>query len=179
MFNALQMLETERLILREFVQEDLDEYAARIFADADVMRYLPRRDEKPRDRAERTINFFNDHHAEYGFGPWAVIENKSGELMGHCGLSYIAEVDETEVMYALAKKFWGKGFATEAAQASVDFGFREIRLDRIIALAMHDNIASRRVMEHCGMHHEKETHLFGLDLVYYALNRAEYEELLK
>ena len=168
------MFETPRLILREFVPDDLEKYAARIFADAEVMRYLPQRAELPRARAERTINFFSDHHAEYGFGPWAVVEKASGELMGHCGLNHIAEIDETEVLYALGKAFWGKGYATEAARASVDFGFREIKLERIIALAMHDNIASCRVMEHCGLRYEKETHHFGLDLVYYALNRTDW-----
>ena len=167
-----EKMETQRLILREFIQTDLDAYAECIFTDADVMRYLPKRDAPPRERAQRTMDFFNDHHAEYGWGPWAVIEKASGVLIGHCGLRYIADIDETEVLYALGKKFWGKGFATEAARASVDFGFREIKLERIIALAVPENIASRKVMEHCGLKYEKEAHLFDLDLVYYALNRA-------
>ncbi len=167
-------METPRLVLREFIDSDLDAYAECIFADAEVMRYLPRREKLPRERAQQTMEFFNDHHLEYGFGPWVVIEKATGELMGHCGLRYIADIDETEVLYAFGRKFWGKGYATEAAQASVDFGFREILLERIVALAVPENIASRRVMEHCGLHYEKEIQLFGLDLVYYALNRAEW-----
>lgn len=167
-------METRRLILREFVQADLDAYAECIFADAEVMRYLPKRDAPPRERAQRTMDFFNDHHAEYGWGPWAVIEKASGALMGHCGLRYITDIDETEVLYALGKKFWGNGFATEAARASLDFGFREIKLERIIALAAPENVASRKVMEHCGLKYEKETYMFDLDLVYYALNRADW-----
>lgn len=138
------------------------------------MRYLPKRDTPPRERAQRTMDFFNDHHAEYGWGPWAVVEKASGALLGHCGLRYIADLDETEVLYAFGKKFWGKGYATEAARASVDFGFREIKLERIIALAVPDNLASRKVMEHCGLKFEKQTQLFDLDLVYYALNRTDW-----
>lgn len=169
-------MDTERLMLREFVQLDLDAYTASIFADAEVMRYLPKRDTPPRERARQTMDFFNDHHAEYGWGPWAVIEKKSGELMGHCGLRYIADLDETELLYALGRDFWGKGYATEAARASVDFGFRELKLERIIALAVPENIASRKVMEHCGLVYERDAHLFELDVVYYALNRARYLE---
>lgn len=167
-------IQTHRLLLREFISSDLDEYTALIFADAEVMRYLPKRNTPPRERAERTMNFFNDHHAEYGWGPWAVVEKASGELLGHCGLRYLAEIDETEVLYALGKKFWGEGYATEAARASIDFGFREIKLERIIALAVPENIASRKVMEHCGLKYVKDARLFDLDVVYYALNKVDY-----
>lgn len=169
-------VETQRLRLRQFQDDDLDVYTTRIFADPKVMRYLPKREAPARERARRTMELFNDHHAEYGFGPWAVVEKVSGELIGHCGLRYLSEIDETEVLYALGKEFWGKGYATEAARASIDFGFREMRLERIIALAVPENIASRQVMEHCGLKYEKEVELFGLPCVYYAIHRAAYEE---
>ncbi len=169
-------LETERLHLRRFTPDDLEIYAARIFADPDVMRYLPKRDSLPAERAQRTMDFFNTHWTQFPYGPWAVQEKASGELIGHCGLRLIAEINETEVLYALGKDFWGNGFATEAARASVDFGFKQIGLERIIALAVPENIASRKVMAHCGLQYEKEIQLFGLDCVYYALNRADDKE---
>jgi ribosomal-protein-alanine N-acetyltransferase len=135
------------------------------------MRYLPKRDTPAAERAQRTMDFFNEHWTHFPYGPWAVVEKKSGELAGHCGLRFIPEIGETEVLYALGKDFWGKGYATEAARASVEYGFQKIGLDRIIALAVPQNIASRRVMEHCGLTYEKDTHLFGMDVVYYARNR--------
>lgn len=165
--------ETERLRLRQFAPDDIDEYTALIFADPDVMRYLPKRESPPRERAQRTMDLFNDHWNHYPYGPWAVTEKTSGKLIGHCGLRFIPEIDETEVLYAFGKSSWNKGYATEAAQASVDFGFQHVRLDRIIALAVPENFASRRVMEHCGLQYEKDIQLFGLDCVYYARNRAE------
>jgi ribosomal-protein-alanine N-acetyltransferase len=165
--------ETERLRLRQFTADDVDIYAALIFADPDVMRYLPKRDVLPRERAQRTMDFFNDHWKQYPYGPWAVEEKASGELIGHCGLRFIPEIDETEVLYAIAKSYWNKGYATEAAQASVDLGFHQVGLKRIIALAVPENIASRRVMEHCGLKYEQDIQLFGLDCVYYARNRVE------
>lgn len=165
--------ETERLCLRQFTSDDVDVYAAIIFADPDVMRYLPKRDALPRERAQRTMDFFNEHWKHYPYGPWAVVEKASGELIGHCGLRFISEINETEVLYAFGKSSWNKGYATEAAQASVDFGFQVVGLKRIVALAVPENIASRRVMEHCGLKYEKDMQLFGLDCVYYTRNRAE------
>jgi ribosomal-protein-alanine N-acetyltransferase len=167
-------LETERLLLREFRAGDLDAYATRIFGDVAVMRYLPKRDAPAAERAQKTMDFFNEHWRYFPYGPWAVVEKKSGELIGHCGLRFIPEIEETEVLYAFGKEFWGKGYATEAARSSVQYGFHNIGLDRIIALAVPENIASRRVMEHCGLKHEKDAHLFGMDVVYYAMNRGEY-----
>jgi RimJ/RimL family protein N-acetyltransferase len=167
-------LETERLLLRQFAAQDLEMYTNRIFGDADVMRYLPKRDAPASERAQKTMDFFNDHWTQYSYGPWAVVEKASGELIGHCGLRFIPDIQETEVLYAFGKDFWTKGYATEAARASVDFGFNQVGLERIIALAVPENTASRKVMEHCGLQYEKETHLFGLDVVYYALNRADY-----
>lgn len=172
-------LETDRLLLRPFEANDLDTYAERIFADADVTRFLPKSQFEPRERGERTMKVFNDLWTQYPYAPWAVVEKSSGELIGHCGLRFIADIQETEVLYALGKDFWGKGYATEAARASVGFGFWQVELERIIALAVPDNIASRKVMEHCGLKYEKDAQLFGLDLVYYGLNRTDYLETIK
>lgn len=165
-------LDTERLHLRPFEPSDLDVYTARIFADSDVMRFLPKRDAPARERAQRTMDFFNDHWNQFPYAPWAVVEKASGELIGQCGLCFISEIQETEVLYAFGKEFWGKGYATEAARASVAFGFNQVGLERIIALAVPENSASRKVMEHCGLQYEKEMQLFGMNCVYYARNRA-------
>lgn len=169
-------LETERLLLRHFDPDDLDPYTGRIFGDPEVMRFLPRRDAPARDRAQRTIDFFNDQWNWFPYGPWAVVEKASGELIGHCGLRFIPEIRETEVLYAFGKDFWGKGYATEAARASVEFGFCRTGLERIIAIAVPENTASRRVMEHCGLHYEKDLRLFDMDCVYYSLNQSEFNK---
>lgn len=166
--------ETERLLLRKFEPNDLDAYTARIFGDAEVLRYLPKRDAPAHERAQKTMDFFNAHWDKFPYGPWAVVEKASGELMGHCGLRFLDEIQETEVLYALGQDYWGKGYATEAARASVEFGFNQVGLERIIALAVPENIASRKVMEHCGLKYEKDVQLFGLNCVYYALNRTDY-----
>jgi ribosomal-protein-alanine N-acetyltransferase len=89
-------------------------------------------------------------------------------------LNYLAETNEVEVEYALARNWWRRGLGTEAAQASLRFGFETANLDRIIALAFPENIASQRVMEHIGMFYQQTARYFGFDLVCYALSRDQF-----
>ncbi len=168
--GSIPRIETARLLLRQFTVADLDDYVEHIFADADVMRYLPRRDLTPRARAERTIAVFADHWSQRGYGVWALADKITGQLIGHCGLNFVTEAGEVEVLYALRQDRWGQGLATEAARASVRFGFEQADLARLIALAAPENIASRRVMEHLGFQYERNAHYFGLDLVCYTLH---------
>jgi RimJ/RimL family protein N-acetyltransferase len=158
-------------LLRPFTTADLDDYAEHVFADADVMRYLPRRDLTPSERAERTIAVFGEHWSQRGYGVWAVTDKITGQFSGHCGLNFVPEAGEVEVLYALRKDRWGQGFATEAARASVRFGFEQADLARLIALAVPGSLASRRVLEHLGFAFEKGAQHFGLDLVQYGLPR--------
>jgi RimJ/RimL family protein N-acetyltransferase len=169
--NNIPSIETARLLLRPLDMSDLDDYTQHIFADAEVMRYLPKRDLPPRERAERTITFFNDHWSQRGYGAWAVTDKMAGEFIGHCGLNFVPEAGDVEVLYALRQNRWGQGIATEAVRASVRFGFEQANLTRLIALAVPENIASRRVMEHLGFVYEKDAHYFGLDLACYVLLR--------
>jgi ribosomal-protein-alanine N-acetyltransferase len=170
----LPEIETERLLLRQFTPADLDAYAERIFADPEVTRFLPRRDIPPRERAGRVLKYYGEHWHKHGYGNWAVADRIDGQLIGHCGLNFVPEAGEVEVEYSLAKAYWGRGIATEAARASVRFGFETLRLERIIALAAPQNIASRRVMEKAGLSYQREVFFFGMKLVYYQIELGEY-----
>jgi ribosomal-protein-alanine N-acetyltransferase len=171
---AIPILITERLKLRAIQPEDLDVYHSRIFADPEVMRYLPGGEPMPRERLDGVMERSHGHWERHGYGVWIVCELATGELIGQCGLRYLDEVSETEVLYALARPFWGRGLATEATRAALQFAFDNTRLDRIIALAVPENIASRKVMEHVGMRYEAETRMFDLDLVQYAIDRDSF-----
>ncbi len=172
--QAIPCIETARLFLRPFSSADLENYTQHIFADAEVMRYLPKRDLTPRARAERMLTVFAEHWSLYGFGVWAVTDKVTGHFIGHCGLGHVPEAGEVEVLYALGRAYWGRGLATEAARASVRFGFATAKLARLIALAVSENIGSRRVIEHLGFEYKKDAHYFGLDLVYYILQREHF-----
>ncbi len=168
-------LETKRLILRPFNDSDLHDLSTSIFADSEVIRYLPRREGAPVDRARRTLDYFISHWQEHGYGAWVVTSQTDPRFIGYCGLNILTENGEVEVLYALAKPSWGKGIATEAARASLWFGFEHIGLEQIVGLAMPENIASQRVLEHTGMVYEREAYYFGLDLVVLSIARAQFE----
>lgn len=95
-------------------------------------------------------------------------------MIGHCGLRAVDEwPGDVEVLYALGRPWWGKGFATEAARASVRLGFERLGLPRIVGFALPENAASRRVLEKAGMRLRGETRLFDLDLVWYSVERED------
>jgi ribosomal-protein-alanine N-acetyltransferase len=169
-------IETARLLLRPFTPED-GPALARLYADPAVTRYLPHSTRPPAERAERVIRFFADHWARHGFGVWAVVEKATGEVSGHCGLNDVPEVEAVEVLYALVQSAWGRGIATEAAAASIRYGFETVGLERIVAFAAPENTGSRRVMEKIGLCYAGDRHIFGLDTVEYILSRNEYREI--
>ncbi len=168
-------IETARLVLRRLQPSDMDDYYQAIYGDPDVMRTLPA--QRPLSRAEfaaRIPTLMIDHWTRHGFGPWAVIHKADDQFIGHCGLRYWPESSEVEVLYALAKAYWGRGLATEGARASLRYGFAELRLDCIIAAAMVDNLASRRVLEKIGMHYEGDSTFAGLTVATYVIVRDNY-----
>jgi RimJ/RimL family protein N-acetyltransferase len=150
--------ETERLILREFTLDDLDDMAA-LFADPEVMRFSL--GTKSREQTERWIKGCQEDYSpeRWGFGLWAVVLKEGGDLIGFCGLSRFDDIDgrpEVEVGYRLARRFWGQGFATEAALATRDCAFQTLGLTRLISIIEPANSASVRVAEKIGMTCEKQ-----------------------
>jgi ribosomal-protein-alanine N-acetyltransferase len=165
-------IRTDRLVLRGFRQADLPRYGE-IFNDPEVIRYLPI---QPPGRTQEQVTAghqrVGEHWRRHGYGLWAVCDPSVDELIGHCGLRQLEEIDETELLYAMARPYWNRGLTTEAARASLEFGFGRAGLNRIVALAVPENVASVRVMEKVGMRFEGETDLFGMHLVRYGIDRA-------
>lgn len=170
-------IETSRLLLRMFRLSDLDNLA-RIYADAEVMKYLSGHS-LTREETAGWLDYFIRGWEQYGFGWWAVELKERGELIGHCGLQFIHVTSEVEVTYGLAKQYWRMGLASEAARACLRYGFEELKLGRIYALAEPENIGSHRVMERIGMIYDKTEYykddLYSGDLVYYAMAAAAYQ----
>lgn len=167
-----RVIETARLRLKMFRPEDIDVLAA-LFADPDVMRYVT--DGKPagRDVAEKAITSIIEHWRRHGFGRWAIEDKITGEFVGYGGLRSL--FDKPEVVYHFAKAQWGKGLATEVARASLKFGFEECGFERIVAIAKPANAASIHVMEKIGMHFEMQTSYYGIEVVEYAIDSAEFK----
>ncbi len=166
----MSMLQTLRLTLREFVPEDLDALAA-ILSDPETMRYYP----APFGHAA-VADWITRNRARYvndGYGLWAMILNSTGELTGDCGLvrQRVDDMDEIEIGYHVRRDLWGRGYASEAAQACRDCGFAKLGVDRLISLIRPENRASRRVAEKNGMTIWKEVTRANLLHYVYAIKR--------
>jgi RimJ/RimL family protein N-acetyltransferase len=162
---------TERLRLRGFTQADLAVWNRALFANPDVTRYLPIDGPLSDEALVQALGRSRAHWSHHGYGAWALEERAGGPFVGHCGLRYLDDAGQTEIYYALAKPFWGRGLATEAAGAALAFGFERAGLTRIVAYAVPDNTASTHVMAKLGMRMEDEVEIFGLHCVRYAIER--------
>ena len=167
-------VETARLYLRRFDSGDLDAFAV-LNGDADVVRYIGDGKPQTRSQTQMRLNAVLDHWEQHGFGLCAVIAKAGGAFIGFCGLQYLDGTSEIEVGYRLAKRFWGKGLATEAASASLKYGFDELGLDRIVAVVHPENVASQMVIQKIGLQYEKDAQFYGSELEYYAITRAEFK----
>lgn len=174
MLTEIPEIETRRLRLRAFTPDDLDDLCV-VFGDAEVMKYISGGKTRTREETKtgllRTIEGFKKR----GFGLWAVVAKNSERVIGYCGLIFLDDTPEIEVAYGLAKSHWGKGLATEAAQASLRYGFEELKLERIVAVVNPQNISSQRVLEKLGLRYTKDAHHYDTDLMYYEISKAGYQ----
>ena len=145
------IVETERLLLREFVEDDAEAFF-KLNTNPQVVRFVP---DKPLLSVEQARQLLAEHpiadYRKHGFGRGACILKTTGEQIGMAGLKYLKELDEVDVAYRFLPSHWGQGFATEAALASVRFGFAHLGLKQIIGLVMPENAASVRVLEKTGL----------------------------
>jgi RimJ/RimL family protein N-acetyltransferase len=140
-------LRTSRLLLRPWCEQDIAPFVE-MSADPIVMEYLPQADETWVARACA-------HWEEHGFGQWVVELSGEASFIGVVGLSVVSYeapfTPAVELAWRLARRYWGRGYATEAARAAVEYGFDELGLDEIVALTVPANRRSRRVMDRLGM----------------------------
>ena len=180
MLSTPASITTDRLLLRPFERRDVNPYAA-LRAKPEVVRHLPGGEEtvgRSREIAERTMEGFaalwSDPNGP-GYGPWAVVERSSNDLIGHLGLRLLPELNgETEILYMLDSTVWGRGLASEGARAARDYGFDCLGLGRLIAMALPGNPASLRVMERIGMTREPALiDAFGLKVVRCTMRKGD------
>ena|SRR5271157_2867495 len=167
----MQILETPRLILREFVPEDAHALAL-VLSDPETMRHYP----APYDRAgvELWIARNQRRYADDGVGLWAMVLKTSGEVIGDCGI--IRQQVEGEYLYEigyhLRRNLWGQGLATEAAVACREWGFAHLGTDRLISLIRPENVASCQVAARNGMTIWKEVEWHGFRHYVYSVERT-------
>lgn len=145
-------LQTPRLHLRAWHDEDLDELAA-LCADPAVMRHFPAPLNREQSRA--LLTRLQQHFAQHGFTFWSLWHREDGRFVGMTGLAHVGfEASFTpavEIGWRLSPAFWGQGLAREAARASLEFAFTHLALDRVVAFTTLSNTPSQRVMQAIGM----------------------------
>jgi len=165
---------TARLFLRPFAPTDADSLFL-ILQEKEILRYFPPSPNPlTRERAERLISSQLNHWQEHKLGWWAVEPRATNRLIGWCGLQFLQETEETEVGFLISRAFWGKGLTTEAARASLSYGFDNLGLQRIVGITHPENIASQRVLEKIGMKFTTTAHYFGMDCYHYSIDRTSY-----
>ena len=146
------LLDTPRLVLREFTVADVDDLL-RSDGDARVMRYLAN-GLAPRSRAEvaGSLERTQQHYVERpGYGSLHASRKDDGRFVGCCGLFKVPEGDDIEIAYRLPVDCWGEGYATELAGVVLNHGFATLGLSRVLGLTWPENVASQRVLVKLGM----------------------------
>jgi RimJ/RimL family protein N-acetyltransferase len=166
----MQILETDRLILRRLQPSDLDDLFA-LYRDPEIRRYFP---DGTLTRAEtkQELDWFRNGHPEHpALGLWATLHKSTGRFIGRCGLIpwTIDGRPEVEIAYLLAKPYWRQGLGSEAARALVRHGFDALRLPGLIALIDPTHQASIRTALSAGLAFEREVEVEGVRSALYAI----------
>ncbi|MEZ5345575.1 MAG: GNAT family N-acetyltransferase [Pyrinomonadaceae bacterium] len=166
------MFETERLILRKLKSSDLNEIFA-MRKDPLIMRYI-RGPQTDLDSSIKWIEMMTEKWDKEKIGFCGVIEKETGNFVGWCGLWNLGGTDDIEVGYAIAKHRWGKGYATEAAARCLEYGFNDLSLPKIVAVAFPENIGSQNVMKKIGMKYIQTGIFYEKELVQFGISAEEY-----
>ncbi len=166
-------IETERFLLRKFEERDLD-LAFRLFNDGDVQRYLSPENRRTREQMKITLQNFNKRWKERGFGMWCASQKNGSEMLGYCGFQYFDETSDMEIIFAFFKDCWGKEFATETANACLQFAFEELSAAKVFAVTHPENLASRHVLEKIGMIYEKRMPHYQMETITFSICRSDF-----
>ncbi|WP_326649507.1 MULTISPECIES: GNAT family N-acetyltransferase [unclassified Streptomyces] len=173
-------IQTPRLLLRRWHEDDLAPMAE-INADPEVMEWIGDGSVRDLEQTAEDIERWEEEWDEEGFGLFAVELLASGELAGFVGLSvpeFLPEVlPVVEIGWRLGRQFWGQGYASEAAHASLEFALQDRGLDRVVSIARTGHEASENVIRKLGMELVRQTThpQYGFPLSVYAIDLTEYE----
>ena len=156
-------LETARLVIRTFESRDAEAWVAMV-NDPEVVRFLPPGPAPTMETFRGVIEGRHTMEREIGYAMWAVDDKTTGTFVGQCGIRPVDEGGpQIDLAYHYTRASWNKGYATEAVIAVLAYGLGPVGLDRIMAVAMPENIGSWRVMEKAGMRYQGLVNYFGLE----------------
>jgi [ribosomal protein S5]-alanine N-acetyltransferase len=166
------VIETDRLLLRKFTEDDAS-LLYELNLDPEVIRYTHDPMTDVEHARKVLVEIILPQYSLYDYGRWAVHLKPNLEFIGWCGLKYLSETSEVDLGYRLLKKFWGRGYATEAARGCIEYGFVSLNLQQIVGRALAANLSSIKVLEKCGMEFLREEVMHGyLHKTYQVTNPA-------
>jgi RimJ/RimL family protein N-acetyltransferase len=170
---GIPTLTTERLVLRPLEERDAEVFCG-LLQDPEVVRFIGDGTIPSREDCWRAVAAWLGHWVLRGYGPWAVTDRESGAFMGRVGIHFPYGWPQPELAYTLGKPFWGRGYATEACRAALDWAFTERDFPELVSLIYPENARSIRVATKLGETLRGESSLHGNPLLLYAITRAEW-----
>jgi len=173
------ILETQRLILRELEHTD-DKDLFEIDSDPDVHLYIQNNPVKSIDEIKKVIEMLKIQYKENGIARWAVVDKLTNECVGWAGLKYFNHPLNNhnnfyELGYRFKKKHWGKGFATESSSAILDFGFKNLNVEKIFAITDPKNENSKKVLNKLGFNFQETFDYEGDPTDWFELKKVTWE----
>ncbi|HEV2386421.1 MAG TPA: GNAT family N-acetyltransferase [Candidatus Acidoferrales bacterium] len=162
-------IETKRLLLRPFEPADA-EAAFRWLSDPLVMRFSPAGADGSLEQTRARLAEYRRHQLAHGFSKWMILERGSGQPIGDSGLLFLQDYDRIDLGFRLAPAHWGKGLATEAADAWVRAAFERFQIDRLTAFVHPENAASIRVLAKLGFAVVGPETILGMDSILFSLD---------
>lgn len=171
-------IETDRLILREMLLTDVDGMFA-MESDPEVHKYLGNKPVTSKEQVVAVINFIRQQYIDNGIGRWAVIDKHTNDFIGWAGLKFITEVTNNhqnyyDLGYRLRKKYWMQGIATEAAKASLQYAFEQLKTHEVYAMADCDNIGSNTILKKLGLQFIEKFDFDDIEPNWYCIKKEEY-----
>lgn len=175
------LLQTPRLLLREVDFSD-EEDLFEMDSDPEVHRYIQNKPLQSREEVRQYIEVLREQYARFGVARLAVVDKASGECMGWCGLKYFdsainGHIHIYELGYRFKRKHWGKGLATEASTAVLDYGFENLPCDTIYAMTDPANENSKKVLAKLGFASGKSFEFMGDPVDWFELKREHWKRV--
>jgi ribosomal-protein-alanine N-acetyltransferase len=159
---------TKQFIMRKLTKADIEEFYE-IVKKNEVGKWLGLGKGMSFEEAEQYVNKIIKHWTQHSFGVWGVINKSTEEIMGHCGLRYIDDTEDIEIIYLLDPKFWGKGYATEAGNTAIQYAFNSLKVNKLTARVRTNNSKSKKVIDKLGFKFICDRDYDGRLLSYYEL----------
>ncbi len=163
---------TNRLVLKEFSIDDIDGFFE-LNNDPVVLKYTGDKAFVNKTEVAEFISKY-DQYEKYGFGRWSVYLKDTNQYVGFTGLRHSKESKDIDIGFRINRKYWGKGFATESAMASLNVAFHQYNVEQVTARAMKDNVASHTVIKKLAMKYHSEFEETGKLWIKYTLSQADW-----